>query len=237
MVDIALFLLFALWFFEVTVIGRLFVVEIIYLMIAIRVILTDFRQTMLSSTFIKRLLVLWLCWFLAQIFTDLYRGTPLSDYARGWAKILFFGSNIIALHALIRNEKRRLILFLAAFAVGGILKTFFIPSTNFVRGDVWKFGYGGPVVMLLILAIVGLKRWIYAPLMLIGLGIINLFFDFRGTALLCIMAATCIFIAHFLKFAREKLIFERKLVPKIPTIIAITFVGATLICYFYGLSD
>ena len=236
MVEVALFLLFALWFIEVKIVGRLFLVEIVYLAIAGWVFLTDFNQRILSSPFMKKFFILWLCWFLAQFLTDWYRGTPFFDYARGWAKIFFFGTNTIALYALIRNEERRLILFLAAFAVGGILKTFFIPSKFFVGGSLWKFGFGGAVVMLLILVSMRLKRWIYAPLMLIALGILNLFFDYRSLAMCCIGAATMTFIAHFLQFAREKFVFEGKLVPMIPTIIMIVFVGVTALWYFYGLS-
>lgn len=236
MVEICLFLIFALWFVEVKIVGRLFLVEIIYLAIAVRVLLTDFNQRILSSTFMKRLLILWLCWFIVQMLTDWYRGTPFFDYARGWAKIFFFGTNTIALYALIRNEERRLILFLAASAVGGILKTFFIPSKFFVGGSMWKFGFGGAVVMLLILVSMRLRRWIYAPLMLIALGILNLFFDYRSLALCCIGAATITFIAHFYQFAKEKFVFEGKLVPRIPTIIMIICVGFTALWYFYGLS-
>ena len=236
MVEVCLFLIFALWFIEVKIVGRLFLVEIVYLAIAVRVFLTDFNQRILSSPFMRRLLLLWLCWFIVQMFTDWYRGTPFFDYARGWAKILFFGTNTIALYALIRNEERRLILFLAAFAVGGILKTFVIPSKFFVGGSLWKFGFGGPVIMLLMLISVRLRNWIYAPLMLIALGILNLFFDSRSSALVCIAAATMTFIAHFCQFAREQFVFEGKFVPKIPTIIAIVFVGVTFLWYFYGLS-
>lgn len=235
-IDVAVFFLFALWFIEIEIIGRLFLVEIIYLLIALWIFLTDFRRKILSSLLIKRVLLLCVCWFLAQVFTDIYRETQFFDYSRGWAKIFFFGTNLIALYALIKDNERRLVLFVIGMATGGLLKTIFFPDVHFLGGSIWKFGYAGPVLIFLVLGSTRLKNRYFPAFLLIAIGILNLFFDARSAALGCGGAATAIFLANSYRFAKKKYSLERKLIPKTPVAVIIIVVMAATLWFFYGLS-
>ena len=234
--DVVLLLLFSLWFVEIEIVGRLFLVEFVYFLMALWIFLTDFRSKILSSPLIKRVLILWLCWFLAQVFTDVYREAPFFDYIRGWAKIFFFGTNLIALYALIKDNERRLILFVMGMAIGGLLKTIFFPNVYFIGGSIWKFGYAGPVIMFLVLVSTRLRNRYFPAFLLVALGILNLFLDSRSGALCCVGAATAIFLANSYRFAQEKYFLEGKLIPKMPVAVIIIVVMATTLWFFYGLS-
>ena len=235
-IDVLLLLLFSLWFVEIKIVGRLFLVEVVFFLIALWIFLTDFRSKILSAPLIKRVLILWVCWFLAQIFTDIYREAPFSDYIRGWAKIFFFGTNLIALYALIKDNERRLVLFVIGMAIGVLLKTIFFPNVYFLGGSIWKFGYAGPVLIFFILGSTRLKNRYFPAILLIAFGILNLFFDARGSALGCMGAATAIFLANFYRFAKKKYSLERKLIPKTPVAVIIIVVMAATLWFFYGLS-
>lgn len=234
--NIILFILFSLWFVEINIIGRLFLVETIYLLIALWVFLTDFKLKVLFSPFIKNVLILCVCWLFAQIFTDLYRGTPYVDYIRGWAKILFFGCNLVAIYVLINNNKSKLILFIVAYAIGGWLQTIFSPSLAFLGGVIWKFGYSGPVITFLVLLSSSFSNKILPFLMLTALGILNLFFDFRSAALNCILAGATVLMANFYHFSRNKYLNDRKFIPRLPLIIMMAAMMILLIWKFHGLA-
>jgi len=186
--DIFTFLVAMLWFAEVEVVGRLFIIEILFLFIALYVLASRAKRKTLPP-FIKQILPLLGLWLLAQIITDVYRASPFEDYARGWAKIFFFGSNIVAIYVLTKGMERRLLLFMAGFAIGELLGIIWFPNVYFEGGMIWKFGYAVPVATLAILVTMKLGSRVLSVLVLIGLSAVNLLLDFRSLAGFCAGAA------------------------------------------------
>jgi len=186
--DIATFILATLWFLEVQVVGRLFVIELLFLLITLSVVLSKTRRQKLPP-FIKQVVILAAFWLIAQIATDVYRGTPFEDYARGWAKIFFFTSNIVAICSLTRMRERRILVFIAGYAIGELLGLIWFPNVFYEGGRWWKFGFAFPVTTLMILASLKLRSKLISVLLLIVLSAWNLLLDFRSMAGFCVGAA------------------------------------------------
>ena len=117
--DAVVLLIPSLIFIEITVVGRLFLPEII-LCCLLLFLLID-RGSMLFSAKPKRFILLGLIWLFSQIITDIVRGTPFDDFARGWSKIIFLLLNFSSLYLLIYRNNKRLLLFAIGIVIGQIL--------------------------------------------------------------------------------------------------------------------
>ena len=85
-------------------------------------------------------------WLFAQVETDLIRGTPLSDLARGWAQILLTLLYLVVIWTLIDGQRRRVIIFTLGACVG-LLAAALIQPLALAASEPWKFGYAGPFML------------------------------------------------------------------------------------------
>ena len=185
-----------LTFVEFSLIGRLFLSEIILL--GVLPILLVSKSWMLWKPLPKKLITLGLLWLFAQIITDLIRATPFQDYARGWAKITFLLINFAVLYMLLYGSKRRLVLF----ALGLVFSGFFAYKFNidipfsYARDYPWKFGVGTPITLLLVLfsttTFVSRVR-LLPSLILLCLALLNLYMGFRSMAGVCFLVGVYTF--------------------------------------------
>ena len=119
MADVIVFLIPATQFFELKIVGRLFLPDTLLALI-LPVLFVDYGQRLrarLPTIFIS----LALLWLFGQVITDIVRGTVFSDYARGWAKIGFTLINFCALYLLLYGHQRRLTLYAVGLATGGLI--------------------------------------------------------------------------------------------------------------------
>jgi hypothetical protein len=174
---------------EIGLAGRLFVSEII-LVCALPYLLAA-RGSSLLRPMPKRLLLLGLSWLVSQAITDLVRSTPLADWTRGWSKIVFLLLNFAAIYLLLDSKENRVTAFAYGIAIGQILTYFFHPSVY--AGDFpWKFGYGYPITLVIIL-VAQLKPLRARPILSVGLvlfaGALNFYMGFRSLGLTCFLSA------------------------------------------------
>ncbi len=101
-----------------------------------------------GQKYILTLIILGALWFLGQVVTDFYRETPIADWTRGWAKILFFLMDFLGLLVASRFRLNRILAFAAGSSIGMVLQTLFFPNSfqedngaDFAGGP-WKFGLG-----------------------------------------------------------------------------------------------
>jgi hypothetical protein len=196
--DVLAFVVPVILFLEVEFIGRLFVSEL--LLLACLPVLLAVRGNALSAKFPRTLLALGGAWLLAQVASDMVNATLFEDYARGWAKIAFTLSNFTALYLLIGGDRRRIVLFVTGWAIGGILKYLLLPS-GYAVGDPWKFGIGTGVTILVLLLALSRPLSAYrvlSTLMLGGLAALNLVLGSRSLAGLCFLTAAYLPIQGFL---------------------------------------
>lgn len=232
--DAAVLLIPTLTFMEFRLVGRLFLSEII--LIGLLPFLLFFKGRVLRAPLPKKLIALGLLWMFAQVITDLIRGTPFNDYARGWAKITFFLANFAALYMLLYGNKRRLVLFALGLVFSGFLAyKFNIDSPFFyARSYPWKFGVGAPTTLLLILfsttTFVSRVR-LLPSLILFFLALLNLYMGFRSLAGACFLAGVYTFTQQ--RFVVNVDVGAKPSLKKVALIIVLVVVAAISFIKFY----
>lgn len=153
----------------------------------------------------RTLILLLLAWVFAQVVTDLVRGSPFNDYARGWAMISFALINFSALYLLLANQPKRIVLFALGLAVGHVIEFFVAPGVH-APAYPWKFGYGIGVNWLLVLLAVALARdqrkWMAPVVVLTITAALNIYLDFRSAGGVAFLAA-CFLAAQHLRRDRR----------------------------------
>lgn len=149
------------------------------------------RKEIVKPT-MRPLLILLGVWLAAQIVTDLYRQTRMTDWIRGDANIIFFAMDLIVFVALLSKNNTRLILYLFSYGLFKVLMTKFHPSPG-MQGDAWKFGYAqGLVALVFLVSCFFYRRRNYAVMMLILLAFCaaNVVFNDRSLVLFILIAIT-----------------------------------------------
>lgn len=186
--DLLAFLVPLLQFAQIPLGGQLLGPEIALLVLLPFLVITRGRRLLhpLPRTYLL-LAALWLC---SQIFTDLLRTTPFEDFSRGWTKIAFALITFGALYLLLYGSRRRILLFAAGFALGGIL-TYFLNPHPYAEAQWWKFGLGIPLSLALVMLSTALNirklRTFGIALLVLG-ALVNIYLDFRSLG--AIMALT-----------------------------------------------
>jgi hypothetical protein len=193
--QIAIMAIPSMMFLEMPIGGRIFAPELVLLCLLPGLLLK--RGRLLLARLPKTLLVLGILWLGSQILTDVFRSTPFEDWSRGWAKISLFLLDFSALYLLIRGSRSRMLLFLAGIAAGQIL-AYFLVTSAYALAYPWKFGYGPPVTMVIvILACAGAIRryFLLQSGLLLLIGVANLVLGSRGAFLICALAAAYVLMS------------------------------------------
>jgi len=187
--DVLAFLTGAVAWLEVQVVGRLYLGELLLLACSLGL---PFLFTYVGSTRERQLLgwffALAALYLLGLIATDLYRGTPFTDYARGWARAAVYVGDFAGLLVLGYRRPVRLALFVAGTAVSQLVLTAF----GVWPAD-WKFGYAYPVTVA-VLVLLDSRRPILAFLVTLCLGVVHLLLDYRIFGAICVVAAVVIWL-------------------------------------------
>lgn len=194
-----------LTFLEVELVGRLFLSEI--LIVCMLPILLYARGGLLLSPLPKKLLLFGLAWLSAQIATDIIIDTPIEDLIRGWAKIIFLLINFSAIYLYLNRNKMRFFLFALGIALGQILAYFFNPNI-YVESYPWKFGYGMAVTLLFVLISqtrVLEKKILFISNIILSMGLLNFYMDFRSLGLICLLTGGFIFIKDSALFSYQNI--------------------------------
>lgn len=175
-VDVLAFVVPALSFVEIQLVGRLIATELVML------VLLPFLWNDRDRIALPRWLLAVLAgWAVSQVVTDIVVGSQFNDLARGWAKIAFTITNLLAICVLASTELRAR-LFGLGFAFGGLLGTFAAP-TPLQAADPWKFGVAGALGLALAAGLsdprLARRAW-FAPAAFAAFGVLNVLFGFRS---------------------------------------------------------
>jgi hypothetical protein len=173
---------------EITIVGHLVLAELV-LLLALPFLLA--RAHGQIDRPMKLILGFGLLWLASQILTDLVRHTAFHDFARGWSRIFFTMSSLLALDLIFQNKSRRLALFGLGLSLG-LLLGYVTSPTAFQRTDAWKFGLGPPVTLLLALAATRprVQRFAVLPVgILCAAALLNLALGARSLGGICLLAA------------------------------------------------
>ena len=99
--------------------------------------------------------------------------------------------NFVALYLLLHDNRRRIVLFASGMVVGGMLVYFLNPG-EFAVGHPWKFGYGVPATLTLVLVAQGAFEQnnprLVSAVLFFAAGL-NLVMGFRSFAGICFLTA------------------------------------------------
>jgi hypothetical protein len=183
--DIWAFLLPAISFVQVTVVGQLIVSEVLA-----AVMLPWLWGAKDRLRMPRWFLLLWGGWLVSQIVTDVVMGSGFADYSRGWAAILFTLTDFAAVLVLV-STPRRARLFALGLAASGVLGYFIAPNI-FAAGDPWKWAFAGSVGFALAAGLSG-ATGARRPLLTIAafavFGALNLLLGFRSLGGVSLLAA------------------------------------------------
>ena len=181
-------------FVQMQVIGVLSGTDILLLLAFPLVLVRNLRQLRQRQVFM--ILLLGLGWLVSQVITDLIRDTPPVDFLRGWSKIGLTLTHFITIYLLTYRSRRRFLLFGFGFIAGQLLTLRINPGVFFAASP-WKFGYCGPVTLVVFLLTSTLpffrRRKMLVLLAALSIAMINLFMGARGAALMSLLAGIYVF--------------------------------------------
>ncbi len=193
---IVVFIVGLLSAYYLQVIGQLYLSEIV-LPIFIP-LLWRRKNYLLRTKEVKWIFLLGIFWLIMQVLTDIVRSTPLTDLLRGWALIIVFLSNTLALYLLLFPNPQLILIGFTGYVFGQILQPLLQPD-RYIIIDAWKFGFGQPVTeLVLILGCIWagkrlLKNAFWAiPIAVLGL--YSIFIDSRSLGAITLLTALMLFL-------------------------------------------
>jgi hypothetical protein len=171
--DVWAFVLPAVSFIEITIVGQLYVSEILAAM------MLPWLWSVRGRPSLPRwFVVLWAGWLLSQIVTDVVVGSTFADYARGWASIVLTFTNFAAI-LVLASTPRRARLFALGIAVGGVLGYVVFPG-GFAVADPWKWALALPAALALAVILSGSRGSTYPWLAVGAFALLGLFDLYMG---------------------------------------------------------
>lgn len=189
----------ALIFWEVVIIGRVFLAELAFAFVLPVLLLK--RVHVLRHGSVRIFSVLCAFWLASQVVTDIVMNTAFEDWTRGWAKIIVFYANFLVIYLLVWEKRYRIIYIFAGTALGYALR-YFINPTEFGIEYPWKFGFGPTVTAVLVLIaswrpLGEFKR--IRMLAILAAAALNFYFEFRSLGAICLFTGLFFYISEHMK--------------------------------------
>lgn len=176
----------------VNLIGEFYIGELLVIQLALFMMLFGRDRSLLDvSTFgvFVQTAVLMLAGY---ILSDLYRNTEPGQFLRGWARVILLALDFIALAIIVARDRRNLWWFVLGMAVGAIGQLL-VRGVPVMSAAGWKFGYATPIAYLLACGAYFLPIK-FMCLAFIGVGLWNIFMDFRIMGAICILIAAVLWV-------------------------------------------
>jgi O-antigen ligase len=128
---------------------------------------------------------------LAYVVADLVLGTELQNVLRGWARVVFVGSNFIGLYFLCRRDPFNILRYSVAGAAGTIV---YLAWTGRLLED-WKFGASVPLTVLIACLVpLAARRGVLAGSLALGAaGVLHIALDSREIGGNCLLSGMLLF--------------------------------------------
>ena len=131
---------------------------------------------------------------LGYVISDTIWQSTAHDAIRGWARMVFLGIDILTLGCLfIVGGQKSLVWLLWGEVVGGMI----LPCVHRpIFGDYWKFGFGGPISLGLMLILPHLGFW-PGQAALLGLSVVHFAMNFRSVGGICLLVSVLMVLQRF----------------------------------------
>lgn len=217
-----LFLAGFLVFFRMDLVGVLTLSELLTL----GYVLLNWRRVwdvLLADRLLKTVMLAWVSYLSMQVLSDMVNHTQPVDFYRGWARLAFFAVNTAALASVARGRADRIVAFFLGYALSLALASQRQMNEYLIE---WKFGYG-PALTLAVTVAAGLlpshQRDRTGGLLLMGIGILNLYNGARSLGGLCLFVGGLSFFSGYFRdnLRNRGLLSVRFLVPVALALVAI----------------
>ncbi|HZL37430.1 MAG TPA: O-antigen ligase family protein [Tepidisphaeraceae bacterium] len=170
----------------IKIVGDLFAGEILLFIFLAASYLTSAPGRSRLGRRVKLFLILLCMLATGMVLADAARGTPPSDYLRGWGRVALLGTDIAAMGLFARRGLSTLVWYVVGYSVGGLVYCG-VEGLNIVSN--WKLGYAIPSTLLgsCILCTVNSKKLRVFFLMLFAAS--NFVLDYRSLAGFCVAGA------------------------------------------------
>jgi len=176
-------------------VGRLFLGEVFLMGIAPVVVLLLLGVSGRFGKTARTILVTMALGWLGYVVSDLVRGTPSSDYMRGWSRWIAMGASFSTLAWLGSKNIGYLASFLVGLSIGYCLTPFVMGGAGAIGVKIyWKFYAGVPAIILSLIVARRFGAWVSIGTLL-SLAVASIVFDSRTHALMCLLAAAVTFLA------------------------------------------
>lgn len=170
----------------VTFVGQVYVGEVFLAIYAFWSVLGNIgNRAYWERPFVWALLTLAVS-LLAYVLSDLVNQTPAANLLRGWARMAFLATDLIALNAITRRHPLRILAFITGFSAGILLT---VEKLSMETGW-YKIGIATPA-LLIVLSLCSVvrhrRRYALVAGVWIALGLLNFYLDFRSMGGLCFL--------------------------------------------------
>jgi hypothetical protein len=176
----------------VNLIGEFYLGELLLIQLALFVMLFGRDRSLLNVSAFGAFVQTAVLMLAGYIISDLYRDTFPGQFLRGWARVILLTLDFMALAILVARDRRALWWFVLGMGVGGIGQLA-VRGVPIMSAPGWKFGYSTPIVYLLACASYFLPIKLMC-LAFAGLGVWNIFMDFRIMGAICLMIAAVLWV-------------------------------------------
>lgn len=174
--------------FSVSLVGKMPLSEILLLAVAGLVLLgTILNQRIPGPVAAPRLLAVFLgCQIIAlvgYVISDFYQGSLPKDMIRGWSRMVFLALDIYMIGLIFGKSEKAYLGVQIGSVLAGVQCLFVRP----LFGDYWKFGFGFPLTLAIIM-LGPLLFGYWGALAALGLmAVLHVLFDFRSMAGECVL--------------------------------------------------
>lgn len=199
---IQIFLVLFLTLYTVHLFGNFFISEFIFLFIFLRGLLKGELRS--AAKLVKPFIGLLVLAIFGEIIADLWNGSSVISSFKGFSLILFTLINLLAIIILTKFDPVNIHIAIFGFAASG-LASFFVQPGTYARSEIWKFGIGYPLILmvfcLLSLRKIRLKKLVIVSLIIFSSGL-SLFLGARSLALVTFLAV--FFVRNEVKVKKAK---------------------------------
>jgi O-antigen ligase len=157
--------------------------------------------------------------YTGYLLSDLYRNNAPADFMRGWARLFFLGVDLLVVAMLVSSRRANFWLLALGYGFGGaiLLLAQGLPFAQL------KMGYAEPLTIGGITLTCLIKRTNHRGLVLLGLGLVNVMWDYRSMGAFCVVTAAVVWLNQLAQGGREKLVRAGVMVAVLATLVGIGY--------------
>lgn len=176
--------------------GQLYWTELVLPLVAVAVAGSRWPEELLQNLRFKVLTTFLLLMLVGYIVSDMAAGATPENYLRGWSRVVFLATDVLALTVIYHRNRWSLWWFWLGTAFYGLQVAVMtgIPLTQ------WKFGYAEPVTTFAMNGTVFLTGWISAALYLL-MGALSIALDYRSFGAIFLIAGAILLVTRSAKMS------------------------------------